>query len=200
MRPIRIAFALASFMSLAALAMAQAPSTAPSSKPSPQPAGESAAAPAEASGETKAVTQAILDEIDKRSELMANLEYLCDMIGPRLTGSPGLAKANQWTRDKFTQYGLKNAHLESWTIEKSWTRGDARGHVVAPVEQRLLLESSGWSPSTKGPQRGPVVHVKAQSADELMPTRESSKEHGSCSRRSRSSHRPRRRNQTRTGK
>jgi hypothetical protein len=41
--------------------------------------------------------------------------------------------------------------------------------VVVPVEQRILLESVGWSPSTKGCQRGPVVHLKAQSTDELSP-------------------------------
>ncbi len=41
--------------------------------------------------------------------------------------------------------------------------------MVVPVEQRILLESAGWGPSTKGPERGPVVHVKAQSADELSP-------------------------------
>ena len=39
--------------------------------------------------------------------------------------------------------------------------------MVVPVEQRILLESSGWSPSTDGPKRGPVVHVKAKSTDEL---------------------------------
>ena len=100
------------------------------------------------------MTQAILEEIDKRSELMANIEYLCDMIGPRLTGSPNLTRANQWTRDRFQQYGLSNPHLESWTIERAWTRGDARGRVVVPVEQRILLESAGWSPSTKGPSAG----------------------------------------------
>src|SRR5947209_8033455 len=37
-------------------------------------------------GEMRAVTQAVIEEIDKNSELMSNLEYLCDMIGPRLTG------------------------------------------------------------------------------------------------------------------
>ncbi len=98
---------------------------------------------------------------------MANIEYLCDMIGPRLTGSPNLTKANQWTQDKFRQYGLSNPHLESWTIDRAWTRGEAKGRVVVPVEQRILLESSGWSPSTEGPRRGPVVHVKAESTDEL---------------------------------
>ena len=133
------------------------------------PAPPAATSAPEPGGEVKAVTQAILEEIDKRSELMANIEYLCDMIGPRLTGSPSLTKANHWTRDKFQQYGLANAHLEPWTIERAWTRGEAKGRVVVPVEQRILLESAGWSPSTKGPQRGPVVHVKAQSADELSP-------------------------------
>ena len=78
-----------------------------------------------------------------------------------------MKKANHWTRDKFRQYGLANAHLEPWTIERSWTRGEAKGRIVVPVEQRILLESAGWSPSTKGPVRGPVVHVKAESTDEL---------------------------------
>jgi carboxypeptidase Q len=123
----------------------------------------------QATGEIKAVTQAIIDEIDKHSELMANIEYLCDMIGPRLTGSAGLTKANQWTRDKLAQYGVANAHLESWTIDHSWTRGDAKGRIVLPVEQRLLVESAGWGPSTKGALRGSVVHVRAQSSDELGP-------------------------------
>ena len=122
---------------------------------------------AESGGEIKAVTQAILDEIDKRSELMNNIEYLCDMIGPRLTGSPNLTKANAWTRDKFQQYGLAKPHLESWTIGRAWTRGNATGRVVVPVEQRILLESAGWSPSTKGAARGPVIHVKAESTAEL---------------------------------
>lgn len=41
--------------------------------------------------------------------------------------------------------------------------------MVEPTVQRLLLESAGWGPLTRGPLRGPVVHVKADSADELSP-------------------------------
>jgi carboxypeptidase Q len=171
MRPIRIMFVVALMMVLPATVLAQVvpPRLPGARRVQSRPGVDAGSAAAEPSGEIKAVTQAIVEEIDKRSELMANLEYLCDMIGPRLTGSPGLTKANQWTRDKFKHYGLANPHLESWTIEKAWTRGEAKGHVVVPVEQRLLLESAGWGPSTKGPQCGPVVHVKAQSADELSP-------------------------------
>jgi hypothetical protein len=153
-----------------AFVRAQAPPSAKGKSPVQAGAGAGATGGAPGpGGEGKAVTQAILDDIDKHSELMANIEYLCDMIGPRLTGSPGLTKANRWTRDKFQQYGLSNAHLEPWTIDRAWTRGDSRGRVVAPVEQRILVESAGWSPSTKGPLRGPVLHVKAQSTDALGP-------------------------------
>ena len=119
--------------------------------------------------DTKAATMTIIEEIDKHSQLMTNLEYLCDMIGPRLTGSAQLQKANEWTRDKFKEYGLENAHLEPWKIARSWTRGTASGKVVAPVEQKLLLESAGWSPSTKGAVRGPVVYVKAETMADLEP-------------------------------
>jgi hypothetical protein len=170
MKFIRVSALLTSFVAISAWVLAQVP-PAGKSQDAGQPRADAAAGKsttnAAPNAETKAVTQAILEEIDKRSELMANIEYLCDMIGPRLTGSPNLAKANQWTRDKFKQYGLSNAHIEPWTIEKAWTRGDAQGRVVLPVEQRILLESAGWSPSTKGLVRGPVVHVKAKSADEL---------------------------------
>jgi hypothetical protein len=54
----------------------------------------------------------ILAEIQNNSEAMANLEYLSDSIGARLTGAEGLKRANEWTKQKFTEYGLTNAHLE----------------------------------------------------------------------------------------
>ena len=130
---------------------AQTPGQPPASREKATPSTSSPKTATEPSTEVKAVTQAILEEIDKHSELMANIEYLCDMIGPRLTGSPGLTRASHWTRDKFKQYGLSNVRLEPWTIHQAWTRGEARGRVLEPTVQRLLLESAGWSPSTKGP-------------------------------------------------
>ena len=86
MRLIRVAFVVGSMVALAAAARAQAPAQArPGGRLGSDP-GTASSAP-EPGGEAKAVTQAILEEIDQRSELMANLEYLCDLIGPRLTGS-----------------------------------------------------------------------------------------------------------------
>lgn len=144
MRPIRLALLLPALVVASSHAFAQEPSV-----------------------ETKGATLAILDEIDKKSELMANLEHLCDMIGPRLTGSPNLKRANEWTRDRFKEYGLENAHLESWKIARGWTRGPSSGRIVSPTTQRLWVESAGWSPSTKGPLRGPVIYVKAETPEDF---------------------------------
>ena len=31
------------------------------------------------------------------------MSYLSDVIGPRLTASPGMKRANEWTRDQLIQ-------------------------------------------------------------------------------------------------
>jgi carboxypeptidase Q len=100
----------------------------------------------------------ILSEIREHSEAAANLEYLSDSIGARLTGSPQLKQANDWTRDMFAKYGAVNAHLEGWTMERSWTRGKASARIVSPTEHPLTIASAGWSPSTPGAITGPVVY------------------------------------------
>src|SRR6266576_2757826 len=74
----------------------------------------------------------ILSEIHDHSQAMDNLEYVSDEIGPRLTGSPQLKQANDWTAAKFREYGLTNVKLEPWTIAHSWTRGTAHARIVSP--------------------------------------------------------------------
>src|SRR5467141_5149789 len=101
----------------------------------------------------------ILSEIRDHSQVMENLEYVSDEIGPRLTGSPQLKQANEWTATKFREYGLTNVKLEPWTIAHSWTRGAARARIVSPTEHPLTIASAGWAPGTAGVVRGPVVYV-----------------------------------------
>jgi carboxypeptidase Q len=45
------------------------------------------------------------------SEVMADLQHLSDVIGPRLTGSSAMRRANDWTAERFREYGL-SASLE----------------------------------------------------------------------------------------
>src|SRR5688572_27729866 len=56
----------------------------------------------------------IRDEGMNRSQVMATLSYLTDVIGPRLTASPNLKRANEWTRDRMVGWGMANAQVEPW--------------------------------------------------------------------------------------
>jgi carboxypeptidase Q len=44
---------------------------------------------------------ALIDQALNHSQVMKNLQYLTDMIGPRLTGSPAVRRANDWTLERF---------------------------------------------------------------------------------------------------
>ena len=50
---------------------------------------------------------ALIAQAMDRSELMKNLQHLSDAIGPRLSGSPAMRKANEWTAQKFREYGFR---------------------------------------------------------------------------------------------
>src|ERR1700730_9969976 len=125
---------------------------------------------AHASGDTNdyaAADAQILREIREHSEAMENLEHLSDAIGPRLTGSPQLKQANDWTAEMFRKYGLTSVHLEPLTIAHSWTRGTAHAHIVKPAEHPLTIAAAGWSPGTGGTLHAPVVYFDAKKKTEF---------------------------------
>ncbi len=128
--------------------------------------GSASPSPGESSPFAAADAQ-ILGQIKDHSQVMETLEYLSDRIGPRLTGSPQLKQANEWTAEVMRGYGLVNVHLEPWTIARSWTRGTARARIVSPAEHPLTVASAGWAPGTKGAARGPVVIFDAVKKEEF---------------------------------
>src|SRR5947209_7331851 len=98
-----------------------------------------------------ALDQKILAEAKNGPEIMANLTYLSDMIGPRLTGSAALKRANEWAAERMRSYGLVNVHLEPWSIPVGWERGTASARIIEPENGRsLALAALGWTPGTKG--------------------------------------------------
>jgi carboxypeptidase Q len=101
------------------------------------------------------------------SEVMANLEHLTDIIGPRLTGSPAMRKANDWTLERFRAYGL-DAALESYLFGVSWRRGPATMQILTPFERAITAESWAWTAGTGGrPVTGRVVLADLTTADSL---------------------------------
>ena len=104
--------------------------------------------------------QRIRDEGLNHSHVMEFASALMDGIGPRLTGSPNLKKANEWTRDTLTRIGLENAHLEDWgEFGMGWQQLNTWARMVTPDTAMLIVQATPWSPSTPGPVTGNVVFV-----------------------------------------
>ena len=93
---------------------------------------------------------------------------LADGIGPRLTGSPNMAKANAWTRDTLTKIGLENAHLEDWgEFGMGWQQINTWARIVSPDPEPLWMQAAPWSPATSGPVTGEAVYMDLQSEKDL---------------------------------
>jgi hypothetical protein len=109
----------------------------------------------------------IREEGLKHSHVMETLSYLSDVIGPRLTGSPNLKRANEWTRDVMTKWGLQNAHLESWgPFGRGWVLKDFAAEVIEPQTITLIAYPKAWSPGANIPS-GDVVYLDAKDEAEL---------------------------------
>lgn len=110
----------------------------------------------------------IKEEGMKRSQVMQTLSYLTDVIGPRLTNSPNMKRANEWTRDKLAEWGLQNAHLEAWgPFGRGWALKSFSAQVTEPQTIPLIAYPKAWSPGTKGTLTADVVYVEAKTEAEL---------------------------------
>lgn len=109
----------------------------------------------------------IRDEGYRRSQVMETVRHLTDEIGARLTGSPAMKEANEWTRRKLEEWGLRNAHLEPYYFGRGWTYSHASARLVRPVEIPLQILPKAWSPGTDGPIRGPVMVTPISKVEDL---------------------------------
>src|SRR5947199_8722110 len=108
---------------------------------------------------------ALIDEALNRSEVMQNLQYLSDVIGPRLTGSAAARRANDWTLERFKAYGV-DARLEPWQFGGTWTRGPMRVRMTAPRAHDVIAASWAWAPGTGGATvTGPVRRLDGPTPD-----------------------------------
>ena len=108
----------------------------------------------------------IRDEGLNRSQVMEHVSWLSDVYGPRLTGSPGIQQASEWTMKKFNEWGLANVHQERWSFGKGWSLVRFSAHMVEPQVQPIIGFPHEWSSATKGTVTSEVVRVQiANEAD-----------------------------------
>src|SRR5271168_659819 len=110
----------------------------------------------------------IREEGLQHSHVMDYAGGLADGIGPRLTGSPNLAKANAWTRDQLTKMGCANAHLEDWgEFGMGWQQLNTWVRMTEPDTAVFMAQATPWSPSTNGPVTAQAISINAKKAEDL---------------------------------
>ncbi|MBS1713065.1 MAG: M20/M25/M40 family metallo-hydrolase [Armatimonadetes bacterium] len=101
------------------------------------------------------------------------LSELTAQVGPRLSGSPGAAKAVLWTETKMKTLGLTDVHQVPCTVPR-WVRGDKESGWLSHLGRRskLNLCALGGSVATpKGGVTAEVVEVRSLAEAEKLGVR-----------------------------
>jgi len=109
--------------------------------------------------EYESVANKIYSALETDSVAFNRLAYLCDMFGPRLSGSKNLEKAIDWIIKEMKNDGLSSVRGERVKVP-TWIRGKESLKILVPFERELNVLGVGGSVSTsKGGIRGEVIVV-----------------------------------------
>src|SRR3954463_5750707 len=112
-------------------------------------------------------TGRLIDQAMNHSEVMQNLQHLSDVIGPRLSGSPAMRRANEWSAERVRGDGL-TAALEPYQFGVTWERGPATLRLTAPFTRQVTAHSWAWTEGTGGKTlSGPVVMTDLSTPESL---------------------------------
>jgi carboxypeptidase Q len=124
------------------------------------PGALAAASAAQASAATRLIQSAMDDQLGWK-----RLEYLCDSIGHRLSGSAGMTRSIDWAVAEMKKDGLEGVAAPEVMVPH-WVRGKESAHLVAPWQTELPMLGLGGSIGT--PPGGITAEtVAVESFDEL---------------------------------
>src|SRR5579863_5919681 len=102
------------------------------------------------------------------SKVMDLASGLMDSIGERLTGSPNMKRANEWTRDQLTAMGMSNSHLEPWgPFGRGWANQYVNARMTVPDIVPLLVYAKAWTPGTNGVVTGKCIRVNIEKKEDF---------------------------------
>lgn len=142
------------FATLAVLAAAAVGQDAP--PPAPAPAAESTELRDTFARRYGPAVERILAAARTESRVYDRLRHLCDVIGPRLSGSPGHDAAVKWCVATMQADGLDDARAEPVRLVP-WIRGAESAVMTAP--RRLDLHMLGLGNSVGTPPEGVEAEV-----------------------------------------
>jgi hypothetical protein len=105
------------------------------------------------------VLRAIWNEGMNNSRFEALAQSLLDSIGPRLSGSPGIERAQDWAVKTLAGWGV-DARREQYGTWEGWDRGPSHVDLISPRVRSLEGRILAWSPGTGGrPVEGRVAYL-----------------------------------------
>lgn len=103
--------------------------------------------------------QRLKEEGFERSQVMDTAWWLTEVHGPRLTNSPQMRAAADWTVKRLTEWGLVNVNQEPWGQEfgRGWSNERTVVLVTKPTPWPVLAYARAWTPGTNGPVTAEVA-------------------------------------------
>jgi carboxypeptidase Q len=114
------------------------------------------------------MTAKIREEGMNHSQVMDIAFHLTDVSGPRLSGSPGLKRAQDWAVNQLKTWGMVNAKREDWgKFGKGWEIQKNYVAMTVPYYHALIGIPKAWTPGTNGPIKAEVVYFKVDTITDL---------------------------------
>lgn len=99
----------------------------------------------------------IREEGFQRSQVMDIAFEMTDLLGPRLTGSRDMQRAQEWATAKMSAFGLTNVVTEPFgSTVASWDNDYTSLHLIEPDYQPLIGYPYAFTPGTDGKMRREV--------------------------------------------
>ncbi|HMQ14918.1 MAG TPA: M20/M25/M40 family metallo-hydrolase [Phycisphaerae bacterium] len=111
------------------------------------PAQESAAPEGDLGPHYAPLARRIISETLRENDAYRKLEHLCDDVGHRLSGSPGLDKAVDWAVETLKRDGHENVRTQPVTVTR-WVRGDESLELLEPRPLAMPMLGLGGSVGT----------------------------------------------------
>lgn len=117
-----------------------------------------------------ATIERIKSEALERSQVMDIMSWLTDVHGPRLSWSPNMKKAANWTVETMKSWGLSNVHLETWDTPAGIGWANERFSFMAVSPNPFIVDAvpRAWSAGTNGRVSGAAVRVQVDCFAELQ--------------------------------
>ena len=123
----------------------------------------------------------IRQEAFHRSQVMDTFSYLTERIGPRLSNSPAMGRANAWTRGKFNEWKLDNVHDEAFDdFGRGWEFTSASVEMLGDRVQPLHALPKAWTPVRRARSKASWCRSRSRSPKTSRSTAASCAARSSC--------------------